>query len=122
MANRETTESGEVSKERLAALNSAQTFMILDGAMTALLAAMVALIVATFIDKDWTITEDWVLYAVILVIGTVGYFQREVQKKVDRLLDPGGESDDERIKRLLREVLAERPDDREVVNERPDDI
>jgi hypothetical protein len=33
-----------------------------------------------------------------------------------------GEPDDERIKRLLREVLAERSDDREVVNERPDDI
>ena len=97
-------------------------FMILDGAMTAVLAAMVALIVATFIHEEWTITQDWVLYAVILIIGTLGYFQRDVQKKLDRLLDPRGESDDERIMRLLREVLAERPDDREVVNERPDDI
>jgi hypothetical protein len=121
MANGATTESDEVSKERLAALNNAQTFMILDGAMTAALAAMVALIVATFIHKEWAITQDWVLYAVILIIGTLGYFQRDVQKKLDRLLDPRGESE-ERIMRLLREVLAERSDDREVVNERPDDI
>ena len=45
----------------------------------------------------------------ILLIGVIAAFQRFVHKNLDSMLTPDGESDDERIRRLLREVLDERP-------------
>jgi MFS family permease len=87
-----------------------QVFLIFDGALTAGLAAMVGLIVATFIHKDWTISGGWWdVFGVILLIGVIAAFQRFVHRNLDSMLTPDGESDDERIRRLLREVLDERP-------------
>ena len=49
------------------------------------------------------------IFGVILLIGVIAAFQRFVHKTLDSMLTPDGESDDERIRRLLREVLDERP-------------
>ena len=86
-----------------------QVFLIFDGVLTAGLAAMVGLIVATFIHKDWTISGWWNIFGVILLIGVIAAFQRFVHKSLDSMHTPDGDSDDERIRRLLREVLNERP-------------
>ena len=100
-----------------------QIFLIFDGVLTAGLAAMVGLVTATFIHKDWTISGWWNVFGVILAIGVIATLQRFVHKDLDSMplpdgksdderikrLPPDGESDDERIKRLLREVLNERP-------------
>ena len=86
-----------------------QVFLIFDGVLTVGLAAMVGLIVATFIHKDWTISGWWDVFGVILLIGVIAAFQRFVHKNLDSMLTTHGESDDARIRRLLREVLGERP-------------
>jgi hypothetical protein len=86
-----------------------QSFVILDGVLTAGLAALVGLLVATFIHKDWTISGGWWdVFGVILGIGVIGVIQRFAHNNLDSMLAPGGEPDDERIRRLLREILDER--------------
>jgi hypothetical protein len=86
-----------------------QFHLILDGVLTAGLAAVVGLIVATFIHKDWTISGGWWdVFGVILLIGVIAVVQRIVHQNLDSMLAPDGESDDERIRRLLREILDER--------------
>jgi hypothetical protein len=83
----------------------------IDGAMTAAVAVITGLLTATFVDNGWKIQGDGILPLVVVLIGAIGVVQRIVQKRLDRQLAPSGEADDERMKRLLREVLDERPDE-----------
>jgi hypothetical protein len=77
--------------------------LIFDGALTAGLAAMVGLIVATFTHKDWTISGGWWdVFGVILLIGVIAAFQQFVHRNLDSMLTPDGESDDERIRSVRR--------------------
>jgi hypothetical protein len=94
-------------------------FFLLSGLLIAAEAGLVGIVAGTVINKDWQLDPFGpYAFAVLLGLAFLAWAKGRTERFIDSALEP--ESDDDRFKRLIREVLDERGPGSEVQPEASD--
>ena len=92
------------SNARQAASDWAMVLLFATGLLTVLESVLVGLVAGTVVLHKWKLDQStWA--GLVAAVALIALLKRRAEKALDRSI--GEESDDEKQKRLIREVLAE---------------